>query len=237
MPVVYIPAGGGGGGGGGNFGGGGGGNIGGGGGNIGGGGGGNIGGGGGQGTGVGGLSYINPSTSAAQSVAQVAQQFFTSIGVFTGAGGAGGAGGGRGGVGAVGGGALPAGRSIAFNDKLGLLFVKATPGELDAIERVVQSLNQQAPQVHIKTRFIEVGQDDNTALGFDWYLGNFINGNVVANGGSAPSLTVPTSAANPLGAFPGNTAANLIAGSATDQQCSPAVCATPARRLPPSRAS
>jgi len=40
--------------------------------------------------------------------------------------------------------------------------------------------------VHIKSRFIEVEQIDNKALGFDWYLGNFIHGDVIANGGSAP---------------------------------------------------
>jgi len=109
------------------------------------------------------------------------------------------------------------GRSVAFNDKLGLLFVKATPGELDTIERTIQVLNQVAPEVDIKARFIEVEQDDSTALGFDWYLGNFINGTVVANGGSAPSLTVPVSTANPLGSFPGNTAASVIPAAATDQ--------------------
>jgi general secretion pathway protein D len=54
-------------------------------------------------------------------------------------------------------------------------------------------------------------------LGFDWYLGNYVNGNVVANGGSAPSLNVPVSSANPLGTFPGNTTASQIAGSASDQ--------------------
>ena len=48
------------------------------------------------------------------------------------------------------------GRSIANGDKLGLLFVKATPSELDTIERVVQVLNQVTPQIHIKARFIEV---------------------------------------------------------------------------------
>ncbi len=206
VPVVLVTGnsggggGGGFGGGGGGFGGGGG-NIGGGGGNIGG-GGGNIGGGGGggisQGTGVGGLSYINPSTTAKQSVIQLAQAFFNAVGVNLTA-------------------AAP-GRAMAFNDKLGLLLVRATPSELDTVERVIQALNQVAPQVHIKTRFIEINQDDNSALGFDWFLGNFVNGTVVANGGSAPSLTVPVSTANPLGAFPGNTAANLISGSATDQQ-------------------
>jgi general secretion pathway protein D len=112
------------------------------------------------------------------------------------------------------------GRSIAFNDKLGLLFVRATPSELDIIERTIQTLNQQPAEVHIKARFVEVEQDDNAALGFDWYLGNFINGSVVANGGSAPSLTVPVSGQNPLGAFPGNTVASIIPPSANDQSIS-----------------
>jgi beta-lactamase regulating signal transducer with metallopeptidase domain len=48
------------------------------------------------------------------------------------------------------------GRSIAINDRLGLLFVRATPSELDTIERIIQALNQVAPQIHIKARFIEV---------------------------------------------------------------------------------
>jgi general secretion pathway protein D len=109
------------------------------------------------------------------------------------------------------------GRSVAFNDRLGLLFVKATPGELDTIERTIQALNEVPPQVHIKTRFIELEQDDNTSLGFDWYLGQFNMGNqVVGQGGTAPSLYN----GNPLttGYFPGQTTANQIAGAATDQQ-------------------
>ena len=110
-----------------------------------------------------------------------------------------------------------AGKSLFFNDRLGLLTVRGTSDDLDVIEQAIETLNQVPPQIHIKARFIEVSQNDNTALGFDWYLGNFINGAVVANGGSAPSLTVPVSAANPLGTFPGNTAASQIAGSATDQ--------------------
>ena len=51
------------------------------------------------------------------------------------------------------------GRSIAFNDKLGLLFVTATASELDTIERAVQALNFWEPQIHIKARFIEVPKD------------------------------------------------------------------------------
>ncbi|MEI9864647.1 MAG: hypothetical protein WDN00_08855 [Limisphaerales bacterium] len=109
------------------------------------------------------------------------------------------------------------GKSIFFNDRLGELFVRATSDDLDTIENAIEVLNRVAPQVHVKARFIEVLEGNQNALGFDWYLGNYVNGKVVANGGSAPSLNVPTSAANPLGTFPGNTAASQIAGSAGDQ--------------------
>ena len=108
-------------------------------------------------------------------------------------------------------------KSLFFNDRLGELFVRATSQDLDTIENAIEVLNRVAPQIHVKSRFIQILQDDNTALGFDWYLGNFVNGKVIANGGSAPSLNVPTSAANPLGTFPGNTAASQIPASAGDQ--------------------
>ena len=163
------------------------------------GGGGAAGGGGGGGaggvTGGGGLRGIT-TVNLAQDVSLVARNFFTTLGVDM---------------------ANPPGKSVFFNDRLGLLFVKATLSDLDTIERAIQALNQVAPQIHIKSRFIEVQQQDNAALGFDWYLGNFINGTVVANGGSAPSLNVPVSAANPLGTFPGNTTASQIPASSGDQ--------------------
>src|SRR5208337_5059305 len=50
----------------------------------------------------------------------------------------------------------PKGKSVFFNDRLGLLFVKATESDLDTIERAIQALNQVGPQVHIKARFLEV---------------------------------------------------------------------------------
>jgi type II secretory pathway component GspD/PulD (secretin)/beta-lactamase regulating signal transducer with metallopeptidase domain len=109
------------------------------------------------------------------------------------------------------------GRAVAFNDKLGLLMVKATPSELDKIERVIQTLNQTTPQIHVKARFIEVEQDINAARSFDWYLGSFTNGPVVANGGSTLLLAVPVSATNPPGSFPGSTAASRIPDPASNQ--------------------
>jgi general secretion pathway protein D len=78
---------------------------------------------------------------------------------------------------------------------------------LDTIERALQVLNQVPPQVHIKSRFIEVSQSDNNQLGFDWYLGQFQLGNeAVGTGGTGGTYGVPTSVANPTGTFPGNTA-------------------------------
>jgi len=159
------------------------------------------GGGGGGGQNEGGLAYITSQTSTVKP-SDLARQFFTYLGVNL---------------------LFPAGKSVFFNDRLGVLFVKATESDLDTIERALQVLNQVPPQVHIKARFIEVDQTDDNELGFDWYLGQFNVGNqVVGSGGTSPSLSVPTSTANPTGYFPGNAAtplspATAIAPSTTDQ--------------------
>jgi type II secretory pathway component GspD/PulD (secretin) len=46
--------------------------------------------------------------------------------------------------------------SVFYNDQLGLLFVRASLPDLDTIENVLSALNDSAPQIHIKARFIEV---------------------------------------------------------------------------------
>jgi Flp pilus assembly secretin CpaC len=51
---------------------------------------------------------------------------------------------------------LPAGKSCFFNDRNGLLFVRATESDLDLVERAVQILDYMEPQIHIKARFLEV---------------------------------------------------------------------------------
>ena len=56
------------------------------------------------------------------------------------------------------------GRGVAFKDTLGLLMVKATPSELDTIQRALDVLNKAAPQVHIKTRFIKMSEADADAI-------------------------------------------------------------------------
>ncbi|MGA2788153.1 MAG: hypothetical protein ABSF60_11560 [Verrucomicrobiota bacterium] len=141
------------------------------------------GGGGGGSGGNGGLSFVT-TTNLTVGMSVTAKGFFTTLGLN-----------------------LDPPKAVFFNDRLGVLFVRATAQDLDTIEKAIQVLNMTAPQVHIKARFIEVEQDDNSALGFDWYLGNVNMGNnkVVATGGNAGSVNVPVSSANPQGVFPGNT--------------------------------
>jgi general secretion pathway protein D len=100
------------------------------------------------------------------------------------------------------------GKALFFNDRKGILMVHASSQELDIIEKAIQILNVAAPQINIKSKFVEITQNDVKALGFDWFLGNFLlgGGKVGAQGGSAPSFTGAPSTANPSGVFPGSPA-------------------------------
>ena len=114
------------------------------------------------------------------------------------------------------------GKSLFFNDRQGMLLVRATLQDLDIIEAAIQILNIVPPQVNIKSKFVEVNQDDTKALGFDWYLGNVLmnNGTIGGQGGTAPSFNGTPTAANPIGTFPGNPFAatpTTTAPSGTDQ--------------------
>jgi general secretion pathway protein D len=112
------------------------------------------------------------------------------------------------------------GKALFFNDRLGMLLVRATMEELDVIEAAIDALNIVPPQVNIKAKFVEIEQDDTKALGFDWYLGNWLmnNNSIVGSGGTAPSFYGAPTTANPSGLFPGNAAAGTaIAPLATDQ--------------------
>jgi general secretion pathway protein D len=156
---------------------------------TGGGGGGGIGGGGGGGgqaggNGAGGLKFVTSTNNVdAQSTAVV--NFFRALGVDL----------------------NPAlGKSVFFNDREGTLLVRATADDLDMIEAAIQTLNIAPPQVTVKAKFVEIAQTDNKALGFDWYLGNFLmnNGAIGLMGGTAPTFNGRSSAANPAGTFPGS---------------------------------
>ena len=63
-------------------------------------------------------------------------------------------------------------KSVVFNDRLGMLMVRATLPDLDLIEQAVQVLNWIPPQVEIEVKFCEVPEDSVKALGFDLFLGS-----------------------------------------------------------------
>jgi len=110
-----------------------------------------------------------------------------------------------------------------FNDREGSLLVHATMQDLDLIEQGVQVLNIAPPMINIKSKFVEVTQDDSHALGFEWYLGNFLMANnaVGLSGGTAPSYAGTPTLANPVGSFPGNAlAGTTLIPSLTDGQVS-----------------
>jgi beta-lactamase regulating signal transducer with metallopeptidase domain/type II secretory pathway component GspD/PulD (secretin) len=63
----------------------------------------------------------------------------------------------------------PAGKSVFYNDRNGMLFARATPADQDIIEHAIVALSQVAPQIHIKARFLQVS--NGTVAG----LGNLLN--------------------------------------------------------------
>ena len=105
---------------------------------------------------------------------------------------------------------------LYFNDRTGVLMVRATSQELDVIQKAIEVLNVAPPQVTIEAKFVEVSQNDTKELGFDWFLGNFLmrNGGIGVQGGTAPSFGGTPSLANPIGVFPSPT--SPLAPSSTD---------------------
>jgi general secretion pathway protein D len=100
-----------------------------------------------------------------------------------------------------------AGKTFVFNDRKGILVVRSTSQDLDMIEAALQALNQAPPEVNIKAKFIEITQNDNRALGYNWWLGNIKLGGTLSSGGTMPSLNGSPTGANPAGTFPGSVAA------------------------------
>jgi general secretion pathway protein D len=69
--------------------------------------------------------------------------------------------------------AFPDGTSATLSAN-GVLLITNTPTELDKVEQLVTALvNQQPKQVKITTKFIEISQENNDELGFDWIVNPF----------------------------------------------------------------
>jgi general secretion pathway protein D len=76
------------------------------------------------------------------------------------------------------------GASATLNSS-GSLMVTNTSSELDKVEQLVQSTNKAPKQVKISTKFVEISQENNDELGFDWVVNPFgIAQKLYAGGGT-----------------------------------------------------
>jgi general secretion pathway protein D len=77
--------------------------------------------------------------------------------------------------------------SSATLSNSGVLLVTNTPTELDKVEQLVQTVaNTKPKQVKITTKFVEIAQENNEELGFDWIVGPFsIGSDGVGTGGTS----------------------------------------------------
>jgi general secretion pathway protein D len=136
------------------------------------------------------------STNLTQNSQEVVRQFFIAAGVNV----------------------LPP-NQIYFNDRKGVLMVRATSAELDVIQQAIEVLNEPPPQITIEAKFVEVGQDDSRELGFDWFLGNTLvnDGSIGIQGGTAPSYAAHRRRQS-FGVFPGSQGIPTFQPAATDGQ-------------------
>ncbi len=61
-------------------------------------------------------------------------------------------------------------KMIYFNDRTGMLMVKATLADLEIVQRAVEMLNYEPAQVTLEVRTVEATKDDVRAMGFDWLV-------------------------------------------------------------------
>jgi general secretion pathway protein D len=81
---------------------------------------------------------------------------------------------------------FPEGTSATLSNN-GQLLVTNTPSELDKVEQLVQTIGGKQPkQVKITTKFVEISQENNDELGFDWIVNPFglSANNVFGSGGT-----------------------------------------------------
>jgi len=71
-------------------------------------------------------------------------------------------------------------KSVFYNDRLHLIFVRATEKDLDAIESVIARLNTTPAQIHIKARFMEVPREFWMGLEKYFVLTNTADGKTVS---------------------------------------------------------
>jgi general secretion pathway protein D len=111
---------------------------------------------------------------------------------------------------------FPSGSSANLSTN-GILLVTSTPAELDKIEQLVELNKTKTPkQVKITTKFVEISQENNDELGFDWIVSPFgLTANSLFLGGG----TIGSGTGRTNSDFQGSIGSNTIPGipSATGQ--------------------
>lgn len=64
------------------------------------------------------------------------------------------------------------GNSVLFDLGAGDLTARGTAAESEHLKQINEALAAKPPEVNLKAKFAEVAQNDDRALGYDWYLGN-----------------------------------------------------------------
>jgi hypothetical protein len=88
-------------------------------------------------------------------------------------------------------------KAIFWNDRLGMLMVRATLDDLETVEKAVQVLNTAPPQVTIETKIAEMPAAAFKQLGLEW-LGTPVSATISSNQSRSPLADAAT--ANPSNA-------------------------------------
>ncbi len=69
---------------------------------------------------------------------------------------------------------FPKGSTASFSSKTGILTVRNTPDNLDAVEEAIQEYRNKLPQmIKVNAKFVEVSQTNEDELSFDWVVNPF----------------------------------------------------------------
>ena len=104
------------------------------------------------------VAYNGPTNDVPRHISAMALEFFSRLGVNI---------------------APP--KTVFYNDGLGVLFVYATPDDLDVIEKAVQVMNDGPPQLHVKTRFIKVPKEFLSSAATQSSFPGLTNGAILPN--------------------------------------------------------
>ncbi|MBI3418032.1 MAG: hypothetical protein HY043_22310 [Verrucomicrobia bacterium] len=63
------------------------------------------------------------------------------------------------------------GNALFYNDRAGILMVRASLADLETVEKAMEVLNANPPQVVIEAKLVTLSDADAKALGMDWFLG------------------------------------------------------------------